>query len=66
MNIGKALEESVKKYGDKIAIIYEDVKLSFKETDRLTNNLANGLKEKGVKKGDLVAISIAPLKSLNP
>lgn len=58
MNIGKALEESVKKYGDKIAIIYEDVKLSFKETDRLTNNLANGLKEKGVKKGDLVAISL--------
>lgn len=58
MNMGKAIEDSVKKYGDKIAIIDEakEKRLSFKDIDRLTNNLAACLLQKGIKKGDHLAI----------
>ncbi|NIM03690.1 acyl-CoA synthetase, partial [bacterium] len=35
MNVGKVLEESVSKFGDKVAIIFEDEKVSFRELDRL-------------------------------
>ncbi|MEE9315598.1 MAG: class I adenylate-forming enzyme family protein, partial [bacterium] len=58
MNVGKAIEDSAKKYGDKIAIIDEakEKRLSFKDIDRLTNNLAACLLQKGIKKGDHLAI----------
>jgi len=54
MNVGKVLEESVRKFGDKVAIIFEDEKVSFRELDRLVNNLSAGLIGQGVRKGDCV------------
>ncbi len=54
MNVGKVLEESVARFEDKVAIIFEDEKLSFRELDRLVNNLSAGLIGEGVKKGDCV------------
>jgi len=54
MNVGKVLQESVAKFKDKVAIIFEDEKVSFRELDRLVNNLSAGLIEEGVKKGDCV------------
>jgi long-chain acyl-CoA synthetase len=54
MNVGKVLEESVSKFGDRVAIIFEDEKVSFRELDRLVNNLSAGLVAEGVKKGDCV------------
>ncbi len=55
MNVGKVLEESVARFKDKVAIIFEDEKVSFRELDRLVNNLSAGLFREGVKKGDRVA-----------
>ena len=54
MNVGKVLEESVSKFGDKVAIIFEDEKVSFRELDRLVNNLSAGLIGEGVRKGECV------------
>lgn len=56
MNVGKMLEESAKKYGDKTAFIFADEKISFSGTDRLVNNLANELKQRGITQGDCVSI----------
>ncbi|MFQ5867946.1 MAG: class I adenylate-forming enzyme family protein [bacterium] len=54
MNVGKVLEESVGKFGDKVALTFEDEKVSFRELDRLVNNLSAGLIGEGVRKGDCV------------
>ena len=54
MNVGKVLEESVAKFEDKVAIIFEDEKVSFRELDRLVNNLSAGLIGEGARKGDCV------------
>jgi len=54
MNVGKILEESVVKFGDKVALVFEDEKVSFRELDRLVNNLSAGLIREGVRKGDCV------------
>ena len=55
MNVGKILEESVAKFEDKVALLFEDERISFRELDRLVNNLSAGLIGEGVKKGDCVA-----------
>jgi long-chain acyl-CoA synthetase len=54
MNVGKVLEESVAKFEDKVALLFEDERISFRELDRLVNNLSAGLIGEGVKKGDCV------------
>jgi len=59
MNVGKVLEESVVKFGDRVALFFEDEKVSFRELDRLVNNLSAGLIREGVKKGDCV-VSFLP------
>lgn len=59
MNVGKVLEESVVKFGDKVALFFEDEKITFRELDRLVNNLSRGLIGEGVRKGDCV-VSFLP------
>jgi len=54
MNVGKVLQESVARFGDKVALLFEDERISFRELDRLVNNLSAGLIGEGVKKGDCV------------
>jgi len=54
MNVGKVLEQSVSRFGDKVALFFEDEKLNFRELNRLVNNLSAGLIGEGVKKGDCV------------
>jgi len=59
MNVGKVVEESVVKFGDKVALFFENEKVTFRELDRLVNNLSAGLIKEGVKKGDCV-VSFLP------
>jgi long-chain acyl-CoA synthetase len=54
MNVGKVLEESVAKFGDRVALFFENEKISFRELGRLVNNLSAGLIGEGVRKGDCV------------
>lgn len=50
----------VSQYGDRIAVISrgQQIRLSFRELDERSNILAAGLRERGVKKGDRVAVSL--------
>ena len=54
MNVGKVLEESVGRFRDRVALFFEDEKVTFRELDRLVNNLSAGLIGEGVRKGDCV------------
>lgn len=55
-NIVELLENTVRKYPDKVGFISEDMRLTFQEFDSLANRIAAGLAEHGVKQGDHVAL----------
>jgi long-chain acyl-CoA synthetase len=50
------LDESAKQYPDKIAIIFQDNIISYKELSQEVNNFAAGLQNKGLAKNNRVAI----------
>ena len=54
--IGDMARRAATKYGDKIAIIFRDQKLSFYDLERQARRFANLMTRYGVKKGDRVAI----------
>jgi len=53
---GEMLWESAQRFPEKIAVIYQGQKMSFRELDGLVNSFANALSKLGVKKGDRVAL----------
>ncbi len=53
---GEMLWESAQRFPEKIAVIYQGQKVSFRELDGLVNSFANALSKLGVKKGDRVAL----------
>jgi acyl-CoA synthetase (AMP-forming)/AMP-acid ligase II len=55
-NLVEMLERSCARFGDREALVDGPVRLTYREYDRLCNNLAASLKKLGVKKGDRVAI----------
>ncbi|MEW6718721.1 MAG: long-chain fatty acid--CoA ligase [Chloroflexota bacterium] len=52
------LEESARKYPDAACTIFKGAKISYREMNELTDRLAAGLADLGVKKGDRVGIFI--------
>jgi len=54
--IGDMARRAATKYGDKTAIIFRDLKLSFYELEREARRFANLMTSYGVKKGDRVAV----------
>jgi long-chain acyl-CoA synthetase len=52
------LEEAAKKYPESPCTIFKGAKITYREMDELTDRLAAGLAELGVKKGDRVGILI--------
>ena len=50
------LTESAKRYPDRICIINDDLNLSYQEVDQLSTQVASGLMQLGLAKGDRVAI----------
>ena len=48
--------EQAKRTPDKIALVFEDEKFTYKQLDEMTNSLAHYLREKGVKRNDIVPI----------
>jgi len=70
--LGRYLDISVEKYGEKIAIIYADPKvptdspeiLTFKDLGELTRRLASSFFELGIRKGDRVGVMLQLKASL--
>jgi long-chain acyl-CoA synthetase len=54
-------EQSIEKYGDKIAYVNMDTELSFNELDVLSRQFAAYLQQQGLKKGDALAIMMPNL-----
>jgi acyl-CoA synthetase (AMP-forming)/AMP-acid ligase II len=55
-SVVELLENTVKKYPDKVGFIAGDWRLTFREFDRIVNRIAAGLEKHGVKPGDHVAV----------
>ncbi|MDP4177079.1 MAG: amino acid adenylation domain-containing protein [Bacillota bacterium] len=55
-NINDYLEKSINKYNEKIAVIYYDKQLTYKELGEKVNKLANLLRNKGVQREEVIAI----------
>jgi len=54
--IGDMARRAATKYGDKTAIVFRDVKLSFYDLEREARRFANLMTRYGIKKGDRVAL----------
>ncbi|HVP80367.1 MAG TPA: long-chain-fatty-acid--CoA ligase [Thermodesulfobacteriota bacterium] len=55
-NVVELLENTVKKFPNKVGFIYGDGRLTFREFDTIVNKIAAGLEKHGVKPGDHVAV----------
>src|SRR4030043_2015735 len=58
MNIGKLIEDNVKRFGEDESIYFEGRWYTNAETNRTPNRLGNALKELGIGKGDRVAVQM--------
>lgn len=56
MQVNEFLEISAEKYPDKEAAWYQNKWMTFSEIDTLANKVGNYLKERGIKRGDRVAL----------
>ena len=54
----KLLEDTAKKYPNKACTIFKGAEISYKEMDEITDRLAAGLYDLGVRKGDRVGLFI--------
>ncbi|MDQ6662528.1 MAG: AMP-binding protein, partial [Chloroflexota bacterium] len=56
-NLSVLLEDSAREVPERIAVIFEETKLSYEALNAAANRIANGLIQAGIQKGDKVAIS---------
>ena len=57
LNLAVILDDSAKRYASKPAFTFMDTTLSYAQINGAANQVANGLKANGIKKGDKVALS---------
>ena len=56
MTINDSLRNSAQRYPDKIAVVHQEGKLSYAQLDRLSTNFALSLVQRGVERGERVAL----------
>ena len=56
MTIGYQLEEKARTIGDKIYLLYNDQRITYREMNENVNRVANSLMSMGIKKGDRVCL----------
>jgi len=57
LNLAAVLEHSAKELPEKTAVVYENERFTYKQVNTVANQVANGLTEAGIGKGDKVAFS---------
>lgn len=55
-SVSQAFDEATEKWGDKTAIVFYGRKISFRELRDMVDRFATALSDKGVKKGDRIAL----------
>ncbi len=58
LDLAQTLERSARLVPDKVALIYEDQRITYQELNRRADALAAGLASLGIRKGDRVAIDL--------
>lgn len=61
LNLASALVNSTSNYANKTAIVFGEQKFTYSQINAISNMIANGLTNKGIKKGDKVALSMLNL-----
>jgi acyl-CoA synthetase (AMP-forming)/AMP-acid ligase II len=56
MNVGEILTITTNKFPERIAVVFENQRLTYQEFNERVNRFANGLLRLGLKKGDKVAV----------
>lgn len=56
--VAQLFEEQVEKTPDNIAVVFEDKKLTYRELNEKSNQLANYLRNKGIKPNDIIGIML--------
>lgn len=56
MNMVEVLLNSLRRYPEKLALIYEDTRLTYKTLNERCNRLANSFENLGIKKGDHISL----------
>ncbi len=54
----KLVEESAEKFGNKTFLYFKNQKISFMEVNRISNLVASAFQDKGIRKGDRVALML--------
>lgn len=57
--VAQLFEEQVEKTPDKIAVVFEDEKLTYRELNEKSNQLANYLRSSGIKPNDIIGIMLS-------
>jgi long-chain acyl-CoA synthetase len=57
LNLASILDGSAREYSNHTAIIYNDTRFTYGQLNVMANQIANGLKEHGLGKGDKIAVS---------
>lgn len=57
LNLAVLLEDSVREVPDRIAVIFNEMKLTYAQVNAMANQVANGLAAKGIGHGDNVALT---------
>lgn len=57
LNLATLLEESTRRYPDRLAVIFNDSRLTYAQVNAAANQIANGLVQAGIEPGDRVALS---------
>ncbi|MCH8907461.1 MAG: long-chain fatty acid--CoA ligase [Candidatus Heimdallarchaeota archaeon] len=57
LNLASVLEDSAMNYPNKTAIVFGETRLTYAQLDGMVNQIANGLKEHDIGRGDKVALS---------
>ncbi len=52
------LDQTAAKYGDKVAVYFDDQRITYKQLQASVNRVANGLKKLGVEEGDRVMMRV--------
>ncbi len=52
------LDQTAAKYGDKVAVYFDDQRLTYKQLQASVNRVANGLKKLGIEEGDRVMMRL--------
>jgi long-chain acyl-CoA synthetase len=64
MTLVEMLERNAKEFPEKAAIIYHDIKITYKELNETVNKMANALIATGLKKGDRIGLTLPRVPEL--